>query len=377
MHLLPLLLLALSPIQIDGSFSDWSDGITRQEDAHYLYLLVEIPQQACLQQLEEQKVVKLGEYTILFSPKNKGYGVSCKKGKDWVSPYEAGIVFAPTTASTKFELRVNKATPAAKSPFSFAPSGNLRVVSWNVQFGQILDDLERSTRLLHALKPDVLLLQELDGNDTPEQLNSLLEKSLGGRWNTELSIVHGTERHHQLRSAVSFKQEATFVNDMGQFKALYGASSFSGKPVQFFSLHLRCCGGPTGEAENQRQDEAKKIHDVIEESIEPRWIVAGDWNLVGTTKPLEIVRGETFAIVEAYQPDGRLNATWSDATSSFTPGRLDWMLYTPETLELVHAFVLDTADLDTKTLNDKNLQAEDTALLSDHLPLVADFNIVK
>ena len=377
MQTLLLILLAHLPIQIDGSFSDWNEGLTRQEDAHYVYALVELPEEACLQQLEEQKVVELGEYTVIFSPKNKGYGVSCKKGKQWISPYEAGVVFAPTTSSTKFELRVNKPSSAPKLPFSLTPKSDVRVVSWNVQFGQILDDLERSSRLLNAMKPDVLLLQELDGNDTPKQLNSLLQKALGGTWYTEMSIVHGTERHHQLRSSVSIKQEASFVNDMGQFKALYGTSTFHGKPIHFFSLHLRCCGGPTGEAENQRQNEAKKIHTVVKKSATQRWIIAGDLNLVGTTKPLEIVQGDTLAIVEAFQPDGRLNATWSDTTSSFTPGRLDWMLYSPETLELVNSFVLDTGDLDITTLHDRNLRAEDTALLSDHLPLIADFKVIK
>ena len=377
MPFLLLLLLALSPIQIDGSFKDWPEGVSSQEDAHYLYLLVELPQEACLQQLEEQKVLVLGENTITFSPKNKGYGVSCKRGDELISPYEAGLVFAPTTASTKFELRVNKPTPAPKTSFSFAPTGDIRVVSWNVQFGQLLDDKERSTRLLEALNPDVLLLQELDGNDTPEQLNTLLEKSLGGTWNTDMSIVHGTERHHQLRSSVSIKQEATFFNDMGQFKALYGSSTFDGIQISFFTLHLRCCGGPTGEAEEQRQDEAKKIRKVIEDSAATNWIIAGDWNLVGTTKPLEIVKSDQFNIVDAFQPDGLLNATWSDRTSSFTPGRLDWMLYSPETLEVVNSFVLDTSDFNSETCTIQNLLPEDTAKLSDHLPLVADFNIRK
>jgi len=138
---------------------------------------------------------------------------------------------------------------------------------------------------------------------------------------------------------------------------------------------MRCCGGPTGEAEDQRQEEAKKIRNAIDTSTDQTWIVAGDWNLVGTTKPLKIVQSNTLAIVDAFQPDGLLNATWSDTTSSFTPGRLDWMLYSPKTLEIVRSFVLDTSDLDIKTCVSHGILQEDTAKLSDHLPLVADFNI--
>ena len=378
MPLLPCLLLALSPIQIDGSFQDWEEGVTHQKDDHYLYQLIELPSEACLQQLPEEKVVELGQYTILFSPKDKGYGVSCKKGNRWISPYDAGVVFAPTTASTKFELRVNK--PKIQIPstlFDFKPKGDFRVVSWNVQFGNILDDKTRSSRILQALVPDIILFQEFDGEDSPGSLRTFLQKSLGGQWRIEMSAVHGTERHHQLRSAVAARHDASFFAEMGQFKALYGVVDFEEKPVNFFSLHLRCCGGPTSEAEEQRQDEARRIRKAIQKANAKRWVIAGDWNLVGTKKPLEIVQGEKLATVNAFQPDGLLTATWSDIDSSFTPGRLDWMLYTPETLTLVHSFVLDTADLDKETLQSRNLLAEDTAKLSDHLPLVADFNLIK
>ncbi|MDE1038412.1 MAG: hypothetical protein OR996_06170, partial [Phycisphaerales bacterium] len=126
MQILPLLLLAISPIQIDGLLGDWADGVTLQEDAQFVYKRIDLPSESCLQQLPEQKVVQIGEYEVYFSPDGKGYGVSCKKGSKWISPYEVGVLFAPTTASTSFELRVNKAT--GTYPFSFEKQGDLRVV---------------------------------------------------------------------------------------------------------------------------------------------------------------------------------------------------------------------------------------------------------
>lgn len=378
MHLIPLLCLALSPIQIDGSFNDWPVGTSTQEDSHFLYKRIELPTKGCLQQLPEQLVVQLGEYTLFFSPKGKGYGVSCKRGEDWISPYEAGVVFSPTTASKEFEVRVNKpGADSATIPFSLAPKGDFRVISWNVQFGNMLEDKGRSARILKALKPDVLLLQELDGDDTPELLSQFLNKTLGKKWNVDATPVHGTKRHHRLRSAIATPNETEFVVEMGTLKALYGVVTIKKNPIHFFSLHLRCCGGPTGEAEEQRQEEARAIQSVIDTLNAPSCIIAGDWNLVGTTSPLEIVQNGTFAIVDAFQPDGKLNATWSDVTSSFTPGRLDWMLYSPSAFSVVNSFVLDSADLATETLIANDLLQEDTAELSDHLPLVADFKIIK
>jgi methylated-DNA-[protein]-cysteine S-methyltransferase len=131
--------------------------------------------------------------------------------------------------------------------------------------------------------------------------------------------------------------------------------------ISLVSLHLRCCGGPTGESEEKRIAEATEIRNNIDTFQSPRWIIAGDWNLVGTKEPLKIVLSDDLAIVEAYQPDGLLNATWSDRTSSFTPGRLDWMLYSPKTFEVVNSFVLDTADLDRDSLAANDLLSEDIA----------------
>ncbi len=383
MTILPILLLALSPIQIDGSFHDWPKGITSQEDPFFYYSLIELPSEKCLQQLAEPQSIELGQYTIIFSPEKKGHGISCKKDGELVSPYEAGVVFAPTTAATKFEIRVNKKEKELpKKIFDLSPKGDFRVVSWNVQLGNLLEDKARSSRLLKALKPDVLLLQELSGGDTPEILTSFLTKTLGGTWQVTLTESTGTLRHHQLRSAIatSLHLQTSELIDSGswrQLKAIFSTIECKKKPVNFISLHLRCCGGPTGEAEQQRQKEATAIQGFINSHQSPRFVIAGDLNLVGTTKPLEILQCDRFSVVNAYQPDGLQNATWSDSSSSFTPGRLDWMLYSPQSLEVINCFVLETSDLLPESLTPYNLLSKDTAELSDHLPLVADFKIIK
>jgi len=385
MHILPLLLLATSPIQIDGSFNDWAAGITSQEDNNYVYKLIEFPEPKCLQQLPEQLVVDVGRYTIFFSPDGKGYGISCKEDDTWISPYDADIVFAPTTESTKFEIRVRKDdTKSTLHSFSLSRKGEFRVVSWNVHFGNLLKDKERAARILKALQPDVLLIQELDGEDSSGSLGKFLLKTLGGSWTVGVSPMTGTLPHQKLQSAIATRLNQTrcsilplSFNNEQPLKAVITGFKTTGEPITFVSLHLRCCGGPTGEAEAQRQREATRIRSVLDTVTSSAFIIGGDWNLVGTTKPIEIVQSNELAIVEAYQPDGVTNATWSDKTSSFTPGRLDWILYSPETLEVAHCFVLDTSDLDSETCAAYDLLPEDTEELSDHLPLVADFNIRK
>ena len=379
MYFLPTLLLAISPIQIDGLFNDWKDGLKNTQDSHYLYQRISLNSTSCLQQLPKEKIIEFGGITVKFSPNEKGYGVECFNGEKPISPYSVGLLFAPTTAAREFELRINK--PNTKPPlhsFDLSKKGDFRVVSWNVQFGNLLEDAHVGKRILKALQPDVLLLQELDGDDTPDKLQKFLEKNLDGTWGVVMSKVNGEKRHHQLRSAIAsrFQMKNVPIKKIDTLKAVLAKTKILNSPIEFISLHFRCCGGPKSEAENQRRQEARIIRKAASNS-KGSMIIAGDWNLVGTDKPLKIVQSNDFDIVECYQPDGLTNATWSDTESSFTPGRLDWMLSKGTNLKLKNAFVLETSDLDVETLSKYDLLINDTEVLSDHLPLVADFSISK
>ena len=380
MTLVPLLILAVSPILIDGSFEDWSEGQTESSDEYYLYRRVTSEEERCLQQLPDQYLMQLGDYDIVFSPKGKGYGVTCFSDGKEISPYDVGLVFSPTTSSTSFEVRINKATLAPSKLFTLTPQSKdtIRVVSWNVQFGQLLDQKDRGTRILQALKPDILLLQELDGDDTPELLGEFLQSSLGGSWHVYMSEGNGTERHHQLRSAIATKFKSIELTDViTPNKTVIANIEVQNKIIMFTSLHLRCCGGPNSEADQQRREEATVIRKAIDSIKSDGFVIAGDWNLVGTKKPLLTVQGNDFVTLEAFQPDGLLNATWSDVSSPFTPGRLDWMLVSKDAFTIERGFILDTSDLHSETLATNHLLSDDTAILSDHLPLVADLRIAR
>ncbi|MBC8201140.1 MAG: endonuclease/exonuclease/phosphatase family protein [Planctomycetes bacterium] len=379
MPILPLLLFALSPIQIDGSFDDWTGTADSFEDSSYIYERIKLPRPACLQKLAKEKAVSIGPYEILFSPNESGHGVSCSKDGEQISPYAIGLVFAPSTASREFEIRIDKPQTKKNCTFDLEKTGAFRVVSWNVQFGSLLDNTRCSTRILKALKPDVLLLQELDSDDTPEIVVAFLQDTLGDSWNVLMSEVNGTERHHKLRSAIAstFPLEELVIKNKGTLKAVRAHADIYGTVVQLLSLHLRCCGGPQGEEEEQRQREAKIIRRAAKSPKSKASIIAGDWNLVGTKKPLKIVVGRDFTVVEALQPDGELYATWSNTNSPFTPGRLDWMVFNGKKIQTSNSFVLDSSDLDAETLEKYGLQRDDTANLSDHLPLVADFVFTK
>ena len=68
--------------------------------------------------------------------------------------------------------------------------------------------------------------------------------------------------------------------------------------------------------------------------------------------------------------------TWRDARSSFSPGKLDYIVYSDSVLELRNAFSLETTLLSTEDLKRYGLRPMDTLDASDHLPVVADFTPV-
>ena len=105
-------------------------------------------------------------------------------------------------------------------------------------------------------------------------------------------------------------------------------------------------------------------------------VVGGDLNLVGSRVPLDVLtarRPGRGPLVPAplLHLDGSSNATWSDAASSFTPGRLDYVLYSPSCLTASGGFILDTLRLEPDQLASMGLERTDTAI-SDHAPLVLD-----
>jgi len=151
--------------------------------------------------------------------------------------------------------------------------------------------------------------------------------------------------------------------------------------VLLTSIHLKCCGSATGREEATRQAEAKAINLMLAESSRP-WpmsmrVISGDYNLVGTRTPLDLLAegldtdGSNLAVADAATLGDNAVFTWRDWSSPFTPGRLDFALYSDASGKAVHAFVLDTSRMSQETLARLGLDAADSAA-SDHLPVVLD-----
>jgi endonuclease/exonuclease/phosphatase family metal-dependent hydrolase len=67
-----------------------------------------------------------------------------------------------------------------------------------------------------------------------------------------------------------------------------------------------------------------------------------------------------------------IHATWDDPESSFPPGRLDYTYVSDSVLDVANEYVLHTPSLSDSVLSAHGLQADDSAVASDHLPVVVD-----
>ncbi len=301
----------------------------------------------------------------------------------------------------------------ASDPLARAPGTRLRAVEWNVSHRTLSQRTAEILRILTALQPDLLLLNEVSDQVDPDSILELLHRipSRDGSspWRLSYGLGGGAER-----SAVASRvplEELSEINDLCYpvvdlehargyttpeqirdiARQFQNGLSTAGAIVQVHGLRLLAVAlglesrGHRRDAfeERVRHLQARTIASAVE-AVRARVevdgvIVAGDFNLVVTTEPLDIVRegipvgGSPLNVAEALQLDGASNETWSHPDVPFAPGRLDYLLYGAPPLRLGRTFVFASRDLSQRWLRYHGLHVEDSRLASDHFPVVADF----
>jgi endonuclease/exonuclease/phosphatase family metal-dependent hydrolase len=155
-------------------------------------------------------------------------------------------------------------------------------------------------------------------------------------------------------------------------------------PLAVGSTHLKCCGTKESKEDRARMAEATAIAGMLATALgqgpgSQAWgvVIGGDLNLVGSRPPLEAIAqgadldGSELLVAEPMRLGDHAMYTWYDAGNAYTPGRLDYLLYSDAVAEAVNSFVLDTSVMSEAALARLGLDAGDTAS-SDHLPVVLD-----
>lgn len=301
------------------------------------------------------------------------------------------------------------------SPLLDPPSGSFRVAAWNVSEGSFRSPANHA-RILAAVRPDVVLLDEVHGDATLDDLAAFFaEPGLAalGEWDFVLSRGGGRQKTVVAARNRSVRQEPRMVEvryapgDLDSLRARVPAAAhplldaeadrhmsatggwieIDGVETLFVPLDLQSAGYADSPQDRLRVVQARTLVRHVREAIggadgPTPVVIGGDLNLVGSVDPL-------FVLSDGLDTDGsdlsraaldRLGegsrTTWRDVRHGpFAPGLLDMTLYSDDVLEQVGGFVFATDDLTEGQLARLELERGLSAAASDHLVLVTDFRL--
>lgn len=274
---------------------------------------------------------------------------------DSVAPIEVLLPETPAAGPSELHLR--------KKP------GGLRVASFNTLEHGVLD-FERGgaqRRLLAAMEPDVVLLQEL-GAVPAEQVARALD------------LPHGVGK--QVNRVVGHSIVSRYpLTGLGGTPERFVAALVAGPtPVVAISVHLSCCGYLGSDQDDRRLKQARELADFIRGvragqvsgcPADVPVIVAGDFNDVGSPNLRAEVAAASVRRIPLTHPRWPSAHTWGTRGAKYPASVLDLMFASPDA-NWRRGFILDTAELTDAELAVLHLERRDSAT-SDHRILVADF----
>jgi endonuclease/exonuclease/phosphatase family metal-dependent hydrolase len=252
----------------------------------------------------------------------------------------------------------------------------LRVLSWNIQFGQGTDGVTNYDRIatwLARMSPDLIAICEIPP-DKVSTITNLLSQKTGRTWYSHFVPKYpGSPEGNLILSAYSFGSTASHYLSYNRSIA-QATISVGGRKVNFFATHF------DHTSSSLRLTQAAELINWTGAFATPR-IVAGDINAGNDTQ-------EVLRLLTAYR-DSWVDALNAGAAFAYPDNpvwlntrtrrwRIDFILYSGSSSELVarKSNIPDTRDLSNTnvviklgTLDDKGVRP------SDHNPVVTDFEV--
>ena len=372
------------------------------------------------------------DLTIDFSPPNKkgtiGIGTGVTRYDHDAKPTDLGhaaigMACLPTYANSQYELRIDRLAPGsavlpksgtveivveqvdargntrwwqrivtelperAASPTRHdldlprKHADGVRIMSANVLFSSPLESPEPFKRVFDATQPDVILYQEWFRTER-SKVEAWLKRSAGRDWSLHFPDERAGVAIATRHPILARYDKALVPSGAGHpARACAALIDTDAGELLAISVHLKCCGAAGSEEDLTRIDQAKAINAFVdwvhEQHPDAMVVIGGDFNLVGSRTPLDVMTRELGTNNDDLDPvhatvlGDATAVTWVDEKSRFAPGRLDWMLYDDSRSVLRNAFMLDTRVLDDDALQAMGLRRQDSAA-SDHLPMIVD-----
>ena len=286
-------------------------------------------------------------------------------------------------------------TPYTPVDFNKTDNSFIRIVAYNTKLNSLLDSnkLDEYERIMKAIQPDIVGFVE-SSNTSTSYIKSLFDNWL------PLGNAEGWHvRKHGGEVTVSRWEIIQEWDLTRQFPVLIDLPDSYGTDLLYTNAHLNCCG-----ADDARQDQADQYAAFILDAKSEGGIItlpentpmvySGDLNLVGLSQQLTtLLTGDIqdtftygaggaldwdnsdFKEENALQSEIRMSYTWRSDSSSFPPGKLDFMIFSDYVLTSEKSFVIQTEIMPTDRLNLYGLQQFDTSVASDHFPVVTDFSV--
>ena len=307
--------------------------------------------------------IDLGRFNI-----NRGDAISIQfDGSDQLS------------APVRFTFSQPSETPKRRS-HRREPGTDVRIVSFNTYF-EGLSDPDRAGamgRLLNSVDGDIYCFQEewkTEGHS--DILKRLMPPEGKGRWH--IHKVHGNVIASKYRLNILPSK-----ND--RYAAAYIRSAENSLLV--INAHLKAMGYIDSGEDQLRVRQANDIVATIGEvcsgqyfqddapGTKPAIVIVGDFNLVGSRAPLDLILDKkVYGLKDWLIPNliGESVVTWRGGSrASFSPGKLDYVIYSAKTLTAKNGFILNSELLSQTELRQLKLDVADSKL-SDHLLMTIDF----
>jgi len=294
-----------------------------------------------------------------------------------------------------YAIDTNFVEPPSLIPLMRQQEQHVRVLTYNTLGGGLLDSNRqgRFQRIIQALDPDILAFQEQPGG---EQVKALIAS-----WLQETNL-HSVElgNNNLVVSKYPVLNQALMTTSGRTMAVLLQAESVLGTNLLIMNSHLACCSNNAS-----RQQDADEIIMVLR-----NWragsgpfplpdntpiIHLGDFNLVGASRQLRALAegdiADEYTFGSDFSPDWdntaladlfsrhtaiRMGYTWRNDNETFSPGKLDYILFTDSVIEPGNHFVLNTLAMSNSELDLYGLLSDDTNIASDHLPRIMDISSV-
>lgn len=336
-------------------------------------------------------------------------------------------VQSPTSTAALAITPSHQSSLIPELSFLTQPEKTVRLMSFNVGWDSIFPDgdpmndafreQDRSdayARLLKAIQPEVLCLQEINPRRDTQQVADLFDQILplenGKHWRvhnggdnfvvsafdlrlTDSAIVQGnplTGRGHAM--ALVDLPDDTFSKDLylvcAHFKSQGGQSNIDARQAHADAIvaWIRDMQTPGGEIDLPEGTPFSILGDLNVYDTDPAYhlVTLKEGDIINEAKygadiPPDWDGTPLADSLPRHNGSGVETFTWFDETQEFNPGVLDHILYSDSVILLENGFVLNTMTLSAAALAALSLQAEDVMLEADvgnydHLPLVVDFS---